>query len=144
VCPGIAGGPSAGRGLHSSAHGALPLRQPRIESLHDPLSRVPDPRAANREFHIGAALAIVSMALLSGQRDISQITRFGWRLTPAQRKSLGLPRQEDAKKRSPRRAARRGLRFFAEHRETYASLPAFVETLASRLALALRLIRSVK
>jgi hypothetical protein len=75
----------------------MPLRQLQIASLHDHWSRVPDPRAANREFHIGAVLSIVAMALLSGQRDISQIMRFGWRLTPAQRKSLGLPRK-DAKK----------------------------------------------
>jgi predicted transposase YbfD/YdcC len=34
--------------------------------------------------------------------------------------------------------------FFAEHRETYGSLPAFVETVASSSALALRLLRSAK
>ena len=34
--------------------------------------------------------------------------------------------------------------FFAQHRETYRSLPAFVETVASSPALALRLIRSAK
>lgn len=84
-------------GAGSSAHGVMPLRQAQIESLHEHLSRVRDPRAANREFHIGGVLSIVVMALLSGQRDISQIMRFGWRLTPAQRKSLGLPRK-DAKK----------------------------------------------
>jgi predicted transposase YbfD/YdcC len=35
------------------------------------------------------------------------------------------------------------LYFFAEHRETYGCLPAFVETVASNRPLALRLIRSV-
>jgi hypothetical protein len=84
-------------GAASSAHGVMSLRQPQIESLHDHFSRVPDPRAANREFHIGAVLAIVAMALLSGQRDISRIMRFGWRLTQAQRKSLGLPRKDGKK-----------------------------------------------
>jgi predicted transposase YbfD/YdcC len=34
--------------------------------------------------------------------------------------------------------------FFAEHGDTYGSLPAFVETVASSSILALRLIRSVK
>ena len=34
--------------------------------------------------------------------------------------------------------------FFAEHRGTYGSLPAFVETVASSSALALRLLRSIK
>jgi hypothetical protein len=81
------------RGAGSSAHGVMPLRQAQMESLHDRLSRVPDPRAANRVFHLGALLSIVCMALLSGHRDISQIVRFGWRLTQAQRKSLGLPRK---------------------------------------------------
>ena len=85
-------------GASSSAHGVMPLRQPQIESLHEAIcSRVPDPRAANREFHIGAVLSIVAMALLSGQRDLSQIMRFGWRLTQAQRKSLGLPRKDGKK-----------------------------------------------
>jgi len=84
-------------GANSSAHGVMPLRQPQIESLHEHFCRVPDPRAANREFHIGAALSIVAMALLSGLRDISQITRFGSRLTQAQRKSMGLPRKDGKK-----------------------------------------------
>jgi hypothetical protein len=35
----------------------------------------------------------VSLTLLSGHRDVSQIVRFGWRLTQPQRKSLGLPRK---------------------------------------------------
>jgi predicted transposase YbfD/YdcC len=34
--------------------------------------------------------------------------------------------------------------FFTEHRDTYGSLPAFVETVASSSALALRLLRSAK
>ena len=86
-----------GRAHSSSAHGVMPLRQPQIESLHDHLCRVPDPRASNREFHIGAVLSIVAMSLLSGHRDISPIMRFGRRLTQAQRKSLGLPRKEGKK-----------------------------------------------
>jgi hypothetical protein len=64
-----------------------------MESLHEALCRVPDPRTMNRTFHIGAVLAIVVMALLSGYRDIMQIKRFGNRLTQAQRKRLGLPRK---------------------------------------------------
>ena len=64
-------------GAHSSAHGVMPITQPQMESLHECLSHVPDPRAANRVFHIGAVLSIVAMALLSGYRDICQILRFG-------------------------------------------------------------------
>jgi hypothetical protein len=80
-------------GAQSSAHGVLPLRIAHLEALHDVLRRIPDPRAANRTFHIGAVLAIVVMALLSGYRDISSLQRFGWRLTQKQRQSLGLPRK---------------------------------------------------
>ena len=80
-------------GAHSSAQGVLPFRVAQLESLHDVLRQIPDPRAANRTFHIGAVLSIVTMALLSGYRDISSIQRFGWRLTQPQRRSLGLPRK---------------------------------------------------
>lgn len=80
-------------GAHSSAQGVLPFRTAQLETLHDVLRRIPDPRAANRTFHIGSILAIVVMALLSGYRDISSMQRFGWRLTQPQRRSLGLPRK---------------------------------------------------
>ena len=84
-------------GAHSCAHGVMPLKAAQIESLHDLLCRVPDPRAANRIFHIGALLSIAAMALLSGHRDVAQIHRFGQRLTPSQRKNLGLPRRKGTK-----------------------------------------------
>jgi hypothetical protein len=80
-------------GARSNAQGVMPLSQPQMESLYERLCRLPDPRAANRKFHIGAVLSIVSMSLLSGHRNLSQIHRFGWRLTQPQRKSLGLPRK---------------------------------------------------
>lgn len=84
-------------GAHSCAHGVMPLKAAQIASLHECLCRVPDPRAANRVFHIGALLSIAAMALLSGHRDVAQIHRFGQRLTPAQRKNLGLPRKKGTK-----------------------------------------------
>lgn len=84
-------------GAHSSAHGVMPLCAAQIESLHDCLCRVSDPRAANRKFHIGALLSIAAMALLSGYRDVAQIHRFGQRLSQAQRKRLGLPRKPGTK-----------------------------------------------
>jgi len=80
-------------GAHSNAHGVMPLGVSAMESLHAALCRVPDPRSMNRTFHIGAVLAIVVMALLSGYRDIMQSKRFWNRLTQAQRKRLGLPRK---------------------------------------------------
>lgn len=84
-------------GAHSCAHGVMPLSAAQIESLHECLCRAPDPRAANRIFHIGALLSIAAMALLSGHRDVAQIHRFGQRLTQAQRKNLGLPRKKGTK-----------------------------------------------
>lgn len=84
-------------GAHSSAHGVMPLKAAQIESLHECLCRVPDPRGANRVFHIGTLLSIVAMALLSGHRDVAQIHRFGQRLTQAQRKRLALPRRKGTK-----------------------------------------------
>ena len=80
-------------GAKSSAHGVMPLKAKQMMSLHEHLCAIRDPRAGNRIFHIGAVLAIVAMALLSGYRDIAQIHRFGQRLTQAQRKALGLPRK---------------------------------------------------
>ncbi len=82
------------RGAHSCAHGVMPLKAAQIESLHERLCGVRDPRAGNRIFHIGALLSIAAMALLSGHRDVAQIHRFGQRLTQAQRKHLGLPRKK--------------------------------------------------
>lgn len=82
-------------GAKSSAHGVMPLKAKQMMSLHEHLCAICDPRAGNRIFHIGAILAIVAMALLSGYRDIAQIHRFGQRLTQAQRKALGLPRKPD-------------------------------------------------
>lgn len=81
-------------GGRSSAHGVLPLKASQIESLHECLCRVRDPRAVNCTFHVGALLAIAAMALLSGHRDVAQIHRFGLRLTQAQRKNLALPRRK--------------------------------------------------
>jgi len=79
-------------GAESDADGVLPLRKHQIESLHEALSKVPDPRARNRSFHIGAVLSIVAMAIFSGYTNIVQIVRFANRLRNDQRKELGLPR----------------------------------------------------
>lgn len=80
------------KGAHSDADGVLPLTISQVESLHDALCRVSDPRAANRGFHIGAVLAIVAMAVFSGHRSLAAIERFGGRLRHNQRVALGLPR----------------------------------------------------
>jgi hypothetical protein len=84
--------PQCRPGAESDADGVLPLHQAQIESLHEALCRVPDPRARNRSFHIGAVLSIVAMAIFSGHTNLVQIVRFANRLRNDQRKELGLPR----------------------------------------------------
>jgi hypothetical protein len=80
------------QGADSDADGVLPLGKVQIESLHEALSKVPDPRARNRSFHIGSILSIVAMAIFSGHGNLVQIVRFANRLRNDQRKELGLPR----------------------------------------------------
>ena len=80
------------KGAESDADGVLPLQKKQIESLHEVLCKVPDPRARNRSFHIGSILTIVAMAIFSGHQNLVQIVRFANRLRNDQRKGLGLPR----------------------------------------------------
>lgn len=80
------------KGAESNADGVLPLLTGQIESLHEALCKIPDPRANNRSFHIGAVLTIVAMAIFSGHRNLVQVVRFAKRLTNKQRIELGLPR----------------------------------------------------
>jgi hypothetical protein len=79
-------------GAGSDADGVMPLKQRQIESLHEALCKVPDPRTRNSSYHIGAMLSIVAMAMLSGHRNLVQIVRFAERIQMPTRKALGLPR----------------------------------------------------
>ena len=79
-------------GADCDGWGVLPLTALQAESLHEALCRVPDPRDANRQFHIGAMLSILAMGVMGGARNTSQVIRFGKTLTLKQRKALGLPR----------------------------------------------------
>ncbi|MCP4095911.1 MAG: ISAs1 family transposase [Planctomycetaceae bacterium] len=79
-------------GAQSNADAVLPLLKKQTESLHEALCKVPDPRASNRSFHIGAVLSITAMAIFSGHRNLVQIVRFANRLRNDQRIDLGLPR----------------------------------------------------
>jgi hypothetical protein len=74
-----------------AAHGVLPLNQLQRRSLSEILRAAPDPRGKNTRFRIGPLLSIVSMALLCGARQITEIARFANRLHPRQRAELGLP-----------------------------------------------------
>jgi hypothetical protein len=80
------------KGTGGDAWGVLPLPVPACESLHEALCRVPDPREANRSFHIGALLALLAMGVMAGHRDLAPIVRMAARLTQRQRVTLGLPR----------------------------------------------------
>lgn len=57
--------PECAKGSESDADGVMPLNMPQIESLHAALCKVPDPRAGNSVFHIGAMLSIIAMAILN-------------------------------------------------------------------------------
>jgi hypothetical protein len=89
------------KGSHSNADGVLPITRGQLESLHAALCKVPDPRASNRGFHIGAVLSIVAMAIFSGHRSIAAIERFAGRLRHDQRVALGLPRFGKGNYRKP-------------------------------------------
>jgi hypothetical protein len=84
-------------GATAAAHGQMPLKPLQMRSLADALRRVPDPRAKNRIYPLGALLTVIAMALLSGARDVAQILRFSWRLLPAQRAALGFRRKPGQK-----------------------------------------------
>jgi hypothetical protein len=78
-------------GALSDADGVMPLKMPQIESLHEMLRKVPDPRANNCVFQIGAMLSIVAMAMFSGHRNLVQVVRFAQRMKMPHRKAIGLP-----------------------------------------------------
>ena len=81
-----------------ATHGLLPLDQAQRRSLMEVLRKAPDPRGKNTRFRIGPLLSIVSMALLCGARQISEIARFANRLHPRQRAELGLPIKKGARR----------------------------------------------
>jgi hypothetical protein len=83
--------PEHAQAVMDAAHGVLPLNQPQRRSLMEVLRAAPDPRGKNTRFRIRPVLSIVSMALLCGARQISEIARFANRLLPRQRAELGLP-----------------------------------------------------
>ncbi len=82
----------------AAASGVLPLNQIQMRSLLEAFREVPDPRAGNTRFKLPSVLALISMALLCGKRDISQFERFGWRLRQDQRAQLRLPLKKGGKK----------------------------------------------
>lgn len=84
--------PECVRGADSDAYGVLPLPGPLVESLHDALCRVRDPRGSNRVYHIGAMLTLLVMGVMAGHKDLKPIVKHCGKLTQRQRVALGLPR----------------------------------------------------
>ena len=74
--------------------GHLPLSLAQMYSLAQALRQVPDPRARNNRFRMHSVLTLISMALLSGKQQITEIARFASRLSAPQRAQIGLPRKE--------------------------------------------------
>jgi hypothetical protein len=91
--------PECDAGAHSNAQGVMPLKVKQIDSLIDALRRVPDPRKRNRSFKLYSVLSIVVMAQLSGKIQLSEIHRFGQRLSQKQRRAIGLPLKNGSKLR---------------------------------------------
>jgi hypothetical protein len=85
--------PQHARGHTPPVQGVLGLTQAQRHSLRWALQKAPDPRARNSRFAIGPILAIVTMAVMGGALQITQIARFANRLTQKQRAQLGLPRK---------------------------------------------------
>ena len=79
------------KGAASDADGIMPIKAQQMESLHEALCKVSDPRAKNCVYHIGAMLSIVAMGIFSGHKDLKAILRFAERMTLPQRKKLALP-----------------------------------------------------
>ena len=79
------------KGAASDADGVMPIKAKQIESLHEALCKVPDPRAENCVYHIGAILSIVAMGVFCGHKDLKAIMRFANRMTMPQRRKLALP-----------------------------------------------------
>lgn len=79
-------------GADSDAYGVSPLSEALIESLHEALCGVRDPRESNRRFHIGAMLTLLTLGVMAGHKDLKPIVRHCGKLTQRQRVALGLPR----------------------------------------------------
>lgn len=86
------------KGCVAAPNGLLPLPAEQCRSLLEVLRQAPDPRANNSRFRIGSVLSLVTLALLSGARDVAQVARFATRLHPKQRAALGLPRKSGTRR----------------------------------------------
>jgi len=78
----------------------LPLKKTQVDSLRDWMrAHLRDPRARNRKFPLSSLLALVTMGLLAGRRNLAEIQRYGQFLTPTQRQWLGWPPKKNSRVR---------------------------------------------
>jgi hypothetical protein len=81
-------GPAQEGGLNAAPVGVMPLRQPELESLHEALRAVPDPRSRNRRHRASTVLTIVCLGLLMGQKRVMDFVRLATQLNYRQRELL--------------------------------------------------------
>lgn len=89
--------PEHAQAVVAVASGKMPLSASQRQSLAEALRRVKDPRGKNTHFRMEPLLTLVSMALLCGAGQVSEIARFATRLQPKQRRELGLPLKKGSK-----------------------------------------------
>ena len=85
-------------GLSTSPSGTLPVDTEQVDSLLDVFRKAPDPRDSNTRYRVGAVLTLIAIALLAGRREIAEIARFATKLSPSQRRRLGLPRKKGTRR----------------------------------------------
>jgi hypothetical protein len=89
--------PECEAGAKSNAQGVMPLNQKQLLSLFELFRDFEDPRRNNKTYSARALICIIVMAMMAGKNQITEIHRFGRRLTPNQRAELGLPRKKGTK-----------------------------------------------
>lgn len=82
-----------------AAMGVLPVKLRQLESLHEALARVPDPRAGNRQHRLATVLTIAALAILMGRQRPADFVRLAQQLNPRQREVLGYYRPPGKKGR---------------------------------------------
>ena len=91
--------PECKAGAKSSAQGVMPLNQKQLLSLFETFRHFEDPRRNNKTYPARAMICIIVMAMMAGKSQITEIHRFGQRLSPKQRAELGLPCKKGTKYR---------------------------------------------
>jgi len=79
------------KGAQSNSDAILPINAKQIRSLFSVLRTLTDPRTDNKTYRIESVMAIVTMAIFSGHKNISEIVRFAERMKMQHRKAIGLP-----------------------------------------------------